>query len=304
MVAAVSGGADSLALLVLAVEAGCHVTAIHVDHGLRLGSAAEAEVVADAARRLGARFVAERVEVAPGANLEARAREARLAVLPPRSMTGHTADDQAETVLLNLVRGAGLAGVAAMRAGHTKPILALRRVETHQLCAERGLTPVVDPSNADPAWRRNRVRAEVLPLLDDVAGRDVVPLLARTAELAGVDLDLLDELAAGIDPTDGAALAAAPEALARRAVRRWLVGFAPPHPPDLATVERVLAVARGHAVATEVHGGVRVARTGGRLRTEGPGLAARGTAHVEHPPAEDCDAGGATGPCRSPAGEG
>jgi tRNA(Ile)-lysidine synthase len=158
-----------------------------------------------------------------------------------------------------------------MRPGPSKPILSLRRAETVALCAQRGLDPVVDPSNHDPSFRRNRVRHEVLPLLCGVAERDVVPLLHRAAELARVDLELLDELAAAIDPSDGAALAGAPLALARRAVRRWLVDAAPPHPPDLATVDRVLEVARGHAVATEVAGGLRVARTGGRLRLERTG---------------------------------
>ena len=114
---AVSGGADSLALLVLAVEAGCAVTAVHVDHGLRAGSAAEADIVAAAAARFGAVFRAERVDVPAGPNLEARARAARYAVLPPDVCTGHTADDQAETVLLNLLRGAGAPGVAALRPG-------------------------------------------------------------------------------------------------------------------------------------------------------------------------------------------
>ncbi|MDP8987899.1 MAG: 7-cyano-7-deazaguanine synthase, partial [Actinomycetota bacterium] len=82
MAAAVSGGADSSALLVLAVEAGCDVTAVHVDHGLRPGGEAEAEAVAALAHRLGARFVARRVTVVPGPNLEARARSARRSVLP------------------------------------------------------------------------------------------------------------------------------------------------------------------------------------------------------------------------------
>src|ERR1700689_532054 len=97
---AVSGGADSLALLVLAVWAGCDVTAVHVDHGLRPGSAAEAEIVRDAAASLGAGFSALQVEVGHGPNIEARARAARRKVLPPGTATGHTMDDQAETVLL------------------------------------------------------------------------------------------------------------------------------------------------------------------------------------------------------------
>ena len=263
VVAAVSGGADSLALLVLAVEADLRVTAVHVDHGLRPGSAAEADVVRDVAASLGAGFRAERVAVGAGPNLEARARAARRAVLPPDAMTGHTADDQAETVLLNLARGAGLDGVVAMRPGPTKPILALRRSETRALCASRGLVPVEDPSNDDPVHRRNRMRHEVLPLLDDVAGRDVAALLARTASLLGDDAALLDALAAELDPTDARALAAAPVPLARRALRRWLTidGY----PPDAAGVERVLAVARGEIRATEVAEGMRVQRSAGRL---------------------------------------
>jgi tRNA(Ile)-lysidine synthase len=264
-VAAVSGGADSLALLALAVAAGLRVTAVHVDHALRPGSATEADVVADAARRLGAGFRAVRAPVEPGPNLEARARETRRAALPDGAMTGHTLDDQAETVLLNLLRGAGADGLAAMRPGPAKPLLALRRSETAALCAELGLEPVVDPTNADVALRRNAVRAQVLPLLDGVAGRDVAPLLARTAALVADDAELLARLAAALDPTDAAALAAAPPALGRRAVRAWLGGA---HPPDAATVERVLDVARGEARGTEVGGGRRVRRTAGRLRLE------------------------------------
>ena len=123
---AVSGGADSLALLVLATHAGCRVTAVHVDHGIRPGSAGEAEVVRAAAERFGADFRAEAVAVVPGPNLEARARAARYGVLPPDVLTGHTADDQAETVLLNLARGAGLDGLAGM-APARRPLRRLRR---------------------------------------------------------------------------------------------------------------------------------------------------------------------------------
>lgn len=261
---AVSGGADSLALLALACAAGCRVTAIHVDHGIRPGSAAEAEIVAEAARRFRAGFRREAVEVSPGPNLEARARAARQAVLPPGTATGHTADDQAETVLLNLLRGSGLDGLAGMRAGRRHPILGLRRRETAALCAQLGLAPVQDPSNADPVHRRNRVRHEVLPLLEEVSGRDVAAVLARQALLLADEADLLDGLAASVDPTDAAALAAAPAALGRRAVRRWLRDAAW-HPPSSAAVERVLAVAGGQAVACEVGGGLAVRRSAGRL---------------------------------------
>jgi len=262
----VSGGADSLALLVLAVHAGCEVTAAHVDHGLRAGGAAEAEVVRAAAERFGAAFECHRVDVAPGPNLEARARAARHAALGPDALLGHTADDQAETVLLNLLRGSGLDGLAGMRPAR-HPILALRRTETRALCESVGLTPVHDPSNDSPAHRRNRVRHEVLPLLDAVAGRDVAALLAAQTEVLREEAELLDALAASIDPTDARALAAAPLPLARRAVRRWL---ADPYPPDAAAVARVLAVARGEALGTDLPGGRHVRRSANRLLVDPP----------------------------------
>ena len=174
---AVSGGADSLALLVLAAEAGCRATAVHVDHGLRPGSDEEAEVVRAAADRWGAAFRGVRVAVAPGPNLEARARATRYAALPADVLTGHTADDQAETMLLNLLRGAGLDGLAGMDP-RRRPLRRLRRRETRALCDILGLEPIEDPTNLDSAFRRTRVRHELLPLLDDIAERDVAPILA------------------------------------------------------------------------------------------------------------------------------
>jgi tRNA(Ile)-lysidine synthase len=263
----VSGGADSLSLLVLATAAGCRVTAVHVDHGLRRGSSDEAAVVAEAAGRLGAGFRSEVVRVDRGPNLEARARAARLAVLGPEAATGHTMDDQAETVLINLLRGAGLPGLAAMRAGYRHPLLRLRRDETHALCAQSGLTPLHDPTNDDRRFLRNRVRHELLPLCSEMAGRDLVPLLARQAELMAAETELLDSLAAALDATDVAALRAAPEPLARRAARHWLRAERA-HPPDFAAVERVLAVARGLGRATDVAPATRVRRSKGRLSAE------------------------------------
>lgn len=263
---AVSGGADSLALLVLATAAGCSATAVHVDHGLRPGSGEEAKVVAAAADRLGAAFRAERVVVEPGPNLEARARQARYGLLPDDVCTGHTADDRAETVLLNLLRGSGLEGLAGIRRSARRPLLDLRRSETRALCLAVGLEPVEDPSNDDPVHRRNRIRHEVLPLLADVSDRDPVPVLCRQADLLADEADLLSRLAADLDPCDARALAGAPESLARVAVRRWLRPAGGGHPPSAAGVGRVLDVARGRAVATELPGGWSVRRTSQRLR--------------------------------------
>ncbi len=270
LVAAVSGGADSLSLLVLARFAGLEVTAVHVDHGLRDGSAAEAELVAAAAKRFGARFRAESVRIEPGPDLEQRAREARRSVLDPEAMTGHTADDQAETVLLNLMRGSGVPGLAAMRPGPRHPILGLRRTETRALCRLVGLDPVDDPSNADPRFWRNRVRRDVLPLLAEISDRDPVPLLVRTAVQARQVSDDLDLLAADIDPVDCATLRGLPASVAHTALRSWLrddLG----HPPSAAELDRVMTVVNHDAVACELSGGRRVARTEGRLRLETTG---------------------------------
>jgi tRNA(Ile)-lysidine synthase len=269
---AVSGGPDSMALLVLAADAGLGGLVVHVDHGLRPGSAAEADVVARAARRFGFGFEGRRVEVAPGADLEARARRARYGVLPSGVLTGHTMDDLAATVLLNLLRGGALDGLAAMsRSGPlglgavVRPLLGLRRSDTVAVCERAGIETVDDPSNRDVRFRRNRLRAEGIPLLADIAGRDVVPVLARQAALAADDVELLESLAGDIDPTDVVALRSAPAALARRAVRSWLRSGPEQHPPSAAEVARVLDVAHGHHQACEVSGGRRVARRAGQL---------------------------------------
>ena len=258
---AVSGGADSLTLLLLACRTERKVTAWHVDHGLRSDSANDFAFVNDVARELGVEAELRTVRVEQGPNIEARARDARFAVLPPNVLTGHTGDDQAETVIINLLRGSGTAGLSGMtREGH--PLLGLRRHETRSLCDELGLTPLSDPMNEDDRFQRVRIRNEVLPLLGDVAKRDVVDVLVRQSELLRDDNDLLDELAAMIDVHDAKAVAQAPIALARRAIRQWL---ADPLPPNAATVERVLAVARGEATACDIGDGRQVRRSRQRL---------------------------------------
>jgi len=249
----------------------------HVDHGLRPTSAAEAHHVKELADRLGAGFVGHVVTLEPGGNLEARARAARRGVLPAGAATGHTMEDQAETVLMNLLRGAGTDGLGAMAPGPTHPILGLRRAETHALCAAMGIEVVVDESNEDRRLLRNRVRAELLPALAEIAGRDPVPLLVRTAAVARRESFYLEAAAAAAvpDPTSVAELRAAPRVLADRALRSWLrsarsIG-GEHHPPSEAELRRVAAVVAGEATATELAGGVRLARSRGVLRLEPSG---------------------------------
>jgi tRNA(Ile)-lysidine synthase len=256
-----------MALLVLAVAAGCEVTAVHVDHGLRSGSESEAEHVRVVAERLGAAFRSETVVVEPGPNLEARARAARHAVLGPDAALGHTTDDRAETLIVNLLRGAGPDGLASIRPGSRHPILDLRRSETERVCELEGIEPFIDPSNVDPMFVRNRIRHEALPLLAEIAGRDLVPILDRQADVFSSVADFLKSEAAELDPTDSRALREAPEAVAHVALREWLrEGTTERHPPDAATIERVMAVVRGESIATDVGGNRRVERTSGKLR--------------------------------------
>ena len=260
---AVSGGADSVALLVLACSANLSVTAWHVDHGLRENSHTEAALVAQLATQLGAQFESRTVTVEQGANTEARAREGRYAALPQGVMTGHTADDQTETILINLLRGSGTRGLAGMQPTAQRPLLHIRRSETQALCNSLGIAVFHDPSNNDDRFQRNRIRHEVLPLLESLAKRDLVPVLTRQADLLRDDDDLLNELAGAIDPTDALTLASAPIALARRTIRSWLTN---PLVPDSATVERVLEVARGNTLACDIGLGRQVRRSQQQLR--------------------------------------
>jgi tRNA(Ile)-lysidine synthase len=282
VVVACSGGPDSLTLLAVAVSRGLDPIAVHVDHGLRAGSAAEAGHVAAAARTLGAQWDGCQVTVDAGSNLEARARTARYDALLAAAdahgahdvLVGHTADDQAETVLLALLRGSGSAGLAGMsvrRGRIVRPLLAVRRADTEACCRALGLVPVRDPMNNDMSFRRAWLRHEVLPLLSEGAGHDLVPVLTRQASLLRDESEYLDGLARSAwppDPSrpDAAALSRLPLPLARRAVRCWLG----PPPPSSDEVERVLAVARGEARATELAGGRVVRRERGHLAVVAP----------------------------------
>jgi tRNA(Ile)-lysidine synthase len=212
VVAACSGGADSVALLAgLAWEApraGLRAGVAHVDHGLSPDSAAQAARVAELGKALGVDTVETAritVDAPPGGpGLEAAAREARYAALadlpsqPAAVLLGHTLDDQAETVLLGLARGSGarsLSGMPAERGIFRRPLLGLRRADTQACCAALRLPVWQDPSNDDPRFTRNRVRAAVLPALEERLGPGIAAALARSAELLRADADALDAIA-------------------------------------------------------------------------------------------------------------
>jgi tRNA(Ile)-lysidine synthase len=217
---ACSGGADSLALAAagafVGVRTGVGVGAVVVDHAWSAESADVAATAAAQCRALGldpVDVVAVQARARPGdGGPEAVARAARYAALDEAArrhtaaavLLGHTLEDQAETVLLGLLRGSGarsLAGMPARRGLYRRPLLALSRATTLAACAASGLTPWHDPANADPAYARSRLRA-VLPrvraLLTDALGPSLDDALARTAAQLREDADALDAAAADL----------------------------------------------------------------------------------------------------------
>jgi tRNA(Ile)-lysidine synthase len=292
LILACSGGADSLALTlgVLAVADGRTVIGATVDHGLQAGSADRARTCAELMRRLGcadARILT--VTVGRDGGLEAAARRARYGALAGLSgswgdapvLLGHTADDQAETVLLGLARGSGprsIAGMRPWRAPWGRPLLGVTRADTEAAARAAGLEPWRDPHNADPAFTRVRVRREVLPLMEEVLGGGVRDALARTAELMSDDLSALDAIAA--DALDRAragdallvgSVAQLPAGVRRRVLRSWLasVGSGALTHDHLTRLDRQLTDPHGPA-QVRVPGGLEVWRRGGTLCVEPP----------------------------------
>lgn len=261
----VSGGPDSIALLWLAQAAGLSPIATHVDHKIRNES--EADFVAEIAANFGTEFLGLSAEVEPGSNLEQRARTERHQLLGPDAMLGHTVDDQAETVLINLFRGAGPAGLAGIEKNHRHPILSLRREETHKLCDLLEVEPFADPSNANTRFVRNRIRHELMPLIDEISKRDSAPLFARTAERSAEVVEFLDDQIQDVDPTSTKALQAMAPLIRNHALRKWLRDSLG-HPPSTAELDRVNKVVSHKVIACELSGGRKLSRTNSILRLE------------------------------------
>jgi tRNA(Ile)-lysidine synthase len=205
----VSGGADSVALLsaLLALAPTWRLTlhVLHVDHGLRADSARDADFVRALGARLGVRVDVAVVHVTTG-SVEAAARAARYAALEAaadrvgavRIAMGHTADDQAETVLMRVLEGSGvrgLAGIPAVRGRIIRPLLEARHVDAVAALTTDGVPWIEDPSNRDPRFFRNRVRHELLPLLGTLCDGDVVSRLTRVARAARGSIEALDQVA-------------------------------------------------------------------------------------------------------------
>ena len=270
---AVSGGPDSLGLLLLALDAGLRVRVHHVDHHVRAASAEDARFVTEVCARYDVACVVHDALVAGGANFEAMARAQRRALLPEGVLTGHTMDDLAETVVLNMLRGAGLQGLSPMVEDSSKPLRRVRRRDLHYYVLEAGLAARYDETNDSPDHRRNRVRHELLPLMNDVAARDVVPILARQARLIHEDRRWLDELsrddvARPLDAVDCRELATWPVARLKRWLRAHLATHTPQgetYAPSAKEMARALRVVRGEVVACELSGARRLSRRGQRL---------------------------------------
>ena len=279
VICAVSGGADSMALLwgmfLLKEKLGIRLEAAHFDHGLRgAESAADAEFVEkfcdfhDIPLHLG------RENVVPGPKgLEAAAREARYAFL--RSLNGtiataHTADDNAETVLLHLLRGSGLRGLGGVTPKSDRlirPMLDVTRAEVEAFLNENYIRHREDSSNGTDVYLRNRLRHHVMPLLR-TENPSIAQGLSAAAQRFREDAQLLDELAGRIDPTDVRALREAPGPLRRRSLEGLLKknGFPEPSASHIAQAEALVFSDKPSARA--VFGGVTLRRNYDRLAVE------------------------------------
>lgn len=281
---AVSGGPDSTALLAaladVARDGRLRLTAATIDHGLRgPESTADCERVAALARTLGLQFETRRATIAPGAALEDRARAARYRALGAIASevgarciaVGHTRDDQVETVLLRLLRGAGRRGLGGMRRRRGRlwrPLLDVTRTDVRHYLADAGLGFAVDRSNADLRHTRNRLRRLLVPFLETEFNPNLGAALAALAERLADEDDFLTAVAAeratALRTADGlrATVGAEPPAIARRIIQTWLAeqggrAVAATH------VGRVLALARGASRGTvAVPGPARVVYEG------------------------------------------
>ena len=289
----VSGGADSVALLEMLVAHGFRrLVVCHLDHGWRgRQSRADARFVERLARSHGLELEIEAARLAKGGSMEARAREARHAFFArcatrwrcPRLLLAHHAEDQAETVLWNLLRGSrGGSGMEAVReltmAGRRieviRPLLACRRDDLRAWLHSREIRWREDVTNAQPVAVRNRLRHEALPLLAEISGRDAVAALVRAAaadgELREIEAWAVRE-ADAIDPQGRlhlGRLAGLPPALRRACLHAFLSASGVPG-PGRAEVDRVMAMLQpGAAARVSLPGGLFARRRGGRLWVE------------------------------------
>ncbi len=244
LVAAVSGGGDSVALLLLLTSTPRKVVVAHLDHSLRPDSAADALWVKELAERLGYPFESEKLDTAEiagerGANLEATARELRYGFLAKVArkhqaqaiLTAHTEDDQAETVLLQLLQGTGRGlGMRPKRGRVVRPLLEVSRRTLRAYLRSKNQGWLDDITNADTSMDRNFLRHEIFPRLKERFPQTNAAL-ARFASISQVDDEALDPLAEQLLLRDGrwpcpayrvAPLAHAPAGLRRRALRQLL----------------------------------------------------------------------------------
>ena len=279
VICAVSGGADSMALLwgmwLLKEKLGIRVEAAHYNHRLRgAESDRDAEFVKDFCDFHDIRLHLGSGSVVPGEKgLEAAARDARYAflkALPGTIATAHTADDNAETVLLHLLRGTGLRGLGGITPKSDRlirPMLDVTRAQVEAFLAENYIRHREDSSNGTDAFLRNRLRHHVMPLLRH-ENPSIATGLSAAAQRVRQDAALLDELASGLDPTDVNALRDAPGPLRRRAIEGLLRqnGFPEPNADHIAQAEQVVFSEKPSARAT--FGGVTLRRRYDRLRVE------------------------------------
>jgi tRNA(Ile)-lysidine synthase len=258
LIVALGGGADS-AVAAWAVSKHAKTRGVFVRHAL-IGSERLERAALDLGNAVGIDVTVIEAPVTEGPSLEDRARRLRWRAIEEEAddtetiVTGHTRDDQAETVLMNLLRGSGNAGVAGMlrsRPGVVRPLMGISRADLRAIAEDLSLPFADDPSNEDPGHLRNRIRRDLLPDLERDYRTGIRTVLARTGALAAADDQMIEDLAAVIPVLDddgavlipSAPLATAHRSVASRVVRRALRRLLDPYAGSAADVEAVLRLA-------------------------------------------------------------
>jgi tRNA(Ile)-lysidine synthase len=284
----VSGGADSMALAAatLAESSGRRVIPVVVDHGLQENSAEVASLVINRLKKMGFdEIFSVRASVELKDGLEASARRARYKVFEQATETygaeifllGHNKNDQAESVLLGLVRGSGTRSLSGMREQngiYVRPFLDISRETIEEACSESGLEIWSDPHNENLEFKRVMIRRESIPKLENDLGPGVIDALARSARIMSEDADALDEWASravdeiGSNNLDISKLVALPKAVRARVLRNAIYASGAPSgsisAEHLKPVESLVTAWEGQGECS-LPGGVKVSRISGRI---------------------------------------
>ena len=264
---ACSGGADSIALALIAVNEGLDFALVYVEHNINKSTRACEDIVKDLSEKLDVEFFVKHVYLEIDktmSNIEARARDARYIALEQVRkenkfdfvLTAHHLDDYVETFLINLMRGAGssVASLSSKRQNIVRPILHFRKNQLENIVEKSDIEYFSDPSNDSDSFVRNRVRKELIPLMDEISNRDVSPLISKAGQHISRDQKFISTLGAQSwpidDDTSTISLQKLNPAIQNHAIRSWLMGDM----PSTKELTNILAVVNHKITKTQISG--------------------------------------------------